>query len=78
MLSQAFFAKLSRIISLAMEEEVDKVFGGLNVIIIGDFHQFPLVIAHHSASLYCLANPQYDSEDKVLGRKIYEQFTTIV
>jgi PIF1-like helicase len=78
MLSQAFFAKLSRIISLAMEEEVDKVFGELNVIIVGDFHQFPPVVAHHSASLYCLANPQYDSEDKVLGHKIYEQFTTVV
>jgi ATP-dependent exoDNAse (exonuclease V) alpha subunit len=61
-----------------MEEEVKKIFRGLNVIIIGDFHQFPPVVAHQMASLYCLANPQYDSEDKVLGCKIYEQFTTIV
>jgi hypothetical protein len=61
-----------------MEEEVDKVFGGLNVIIVADFHQFPPVVACHSASLYCLANPWYDSEDEVLGHKIYEQFTTVV
>lgn len=61
-----------------MEVEEEKVFGGLNVIIIGNFHQFPPIVAHQSAPLYCAANPQHDSEDDVLGRKIYEQFTTVV
>ena len=78
MLSRNFFAKLCQIISTAIERDEDIVFGGLNVIIIGDFHQFLPVVACKSAPLYCLADSQYDSEDNVLGRKIYEQFTTVV
>lgn len=78
MLSRSFFAKLSQIISTAMEVESDKIFGGLNVILVGDFHQFPPVVARRSAPLYCLANPRYDSEDDVIGQKLFEQFTTVV
>ena len=78
MLSRSFFAKLCRIISTAMERNEDIIFGGLNVVIVGDFHQFPPVVARKSAPLYCLADPLYDSEDDVLGREIYEQFTTVV
>jgi hypothetical protein len=61
-----------------MEEQADKIFRGINVVIIGDFHQFPPVVARQTASLYCLANPQYDSEDEVLSCQIYEQFTTVI
>lgn len=78
MLSRSFFAKLCRIISTAMEVDEEMIFGGLNVIIVGDFHQFPPVVARQSAPLYCSADPRYDTEDDVLGRKIYEQFTTVV
>ena len=78
MLSWSFFAKLCRIISTAMERDKETVFGGLNVVIVGDFHQFPPVVACKSAPLYCVADPLYDSEDDVLGREMYEQFTTVV
>jgi ATP-dependent exoDNAse (exonuclease V) alpha subunit len=78
MLSRSFFAKLSSVISKATEVENDKVFGGLNVVLVGDFHQFPPVVARRSAPLYFPADVMHDSEDDVLGRKIYEQFTTVV
>ena len=61
-----------------MEMETEKVFGGLNVILVGDFHQFPPVVAHTTAPLYWPADYRHDSEDEILGRKIYEQFTTVV
>jgi hypothetical protein len=52
----------------------------LNVIlrVIGNFHQFPPVIARRSAPLYWPADIIHDSEDVVLGQKIFEQFTTVV
>jgi hypothetical protein len=78
MLSRSFFAKLCQIISKAMEMEDDKVFGGLNVVLVGDFHQFPPVVARQSAPLYWPADSRHDSEDDILGRKLFEQFTTVV
>ena len=78
MLSRSFFAKLSRIITIAMETTDDNVFGGLNVALGGDFHQFPPVVARRSAPLYWPVDCRRDSEDDILGRKIYEQFTTVV
>ena len=78
MLSRTFFAKLSQIISRAMETKEDEVFGGLNVILVGDFHQFPSVVARRSAPLYWPVNSRQDTEEDILGRKIFEQFTTVV
>lgn len=78
MLSRSFFAKLCQIISTAMESDNDKVFGGLNVILVGDFHQFPPVVSRRSAPLYWPVDCRDDSEDDILGRKVYEQFTTVV
>jgi PIF1-like helicase len=78
MLSQSFLAKLSQIISTAMETKDEEVFGGLNVILVGDFHQFPPVVARRSAQLYWPVNSRQDSEEEVLGRKIFEQFSTVV
>ena len=78
MLSRSFFAKLSQIISTAMESQIDNVFGGLNVILVGDFHQFPPVICRRTAPLYWPVDSRNNSEDDILGRKIYEQFLTVV
>jgi len=78
MLSRTFFSKLCHIISTAMESEEEKLFGGLNVILGGDFHQFPPVVARQSAPLYWPVDSRHDSEDDILGRKIFEQFTTVV
>ena len=52
-------------------------FGGMNVILLGDFHQFP--VANSRASLY--ASPSVSSKEtttRVLGRNIYVQFETVV
>ena len=78
MLSRSFLAKLSQIISIAKESEGDKPFGGLNVILVGDFHQFPPVVGRRSAPLYWPVDSMHDSEDDILGRMIYEQFLTVV
>ena len=78
MLSQTFFAKLSQIISRAMETKDNEIFRGLNVILVGDFHQFPPVVARRSSPLYWPVNSRQDTEDDILGRKIFEQFSTVV
>ena len=78
MLSRTFFAKLSRIISTVMEVEEDKLFGGLNMIIVGDFHQFPPVVSRQSAPLYWPVDSRHDTEEEIVGRKIFEQFSTVV
>lgn len=49
MLSRQFLAKISQIVSIVLRSN-DKgdnnlPFGGLNVILVGDFHQFPPVIS---------------------------------
>lgn len=47
MLSQEFLAKISKILHIVMDRESRDglaPFGGLNVILVGDFHQFPPVI----------------------------------
>lgn len=46
-----------------METAEDKVFGDLNVILVGDFHQFPPVVARHLAPLYSPVDLNNDSED---------------
>ena len=53
-------------------------FGGINVIICGDFHQFLPVAALTYEALYYPANIQKDSTDVLLGHAIYEEFVTVV
>jgi len=50
-------------------------FGGMHVIICGDFHQFPPV-GNPTGALYC-ERPN-DSREAALGRSIYQQFETVV
>lgn len=82
MLSRRFLAKISANVakgkSLAGEEGNNQAFGGVNVIIIGDFHQFPPVAVKKSTALYYPCDSSKDTAEDMLGRKIYEQFTTIV
>ena len=69
---------MSRIILIALEIEEESVFGGLNVIGIGDFHQFPPVVTCQSAPLYWPVDSRRGTEEEILGRNIFEQFTTVV
>jgi PIF1-like helicase len=82
MVSRDLFARLSRIISkakaVAGEHRRDEPFGGLNVIIFGDLHQFPPVAGRASAPLYYPINQSRDTEDEINGRILYEQFRIVV
>ena len=81
MVSREMFAKLSNIIGRARAGQVfssEQPFGGLNVILVGDFHQFPPVASRTSTPLYVPCNPLKDSALDMLGRKLYEQFDVVV
>ena len=83
MISKTFMAKLSRNISIGKMTDGEIVspdsFGGISVILCGDFFQFPPVAGGVSDALY---NPKCTvknhREDSQAGRAIFEQFTTVV
>ncbi len=83
MLAKSFVARLARNIAIGMEGsglDSDQSFGGLSVILCGDLHQFPPVAVAAAEALYMPTVNERDLEkaDRVLGRKIYEEFTTVV
>lgn len=81
MIGKIFLALLSRMISIGKTGAAsDQSFGGMNVILCGDFHQFPPVAGRASDALYFPINlgREFDIIDMQLGRKIYEEFTTVV
>ncbi|KAF8125258.1 hypothetical protein EV363DRAFT_1176214, partial [Boletus edulis] len=82
MLGRKFLAQLSKAICRAKtlngEGDRDKPFGGINVILVGDFHQFPPVASKKSAPLYYPCNPSLDTAEEMMGRSIYEKFTIVV
>jgi hypothetical protein len=49
-------------------------FGGLNVLLMGDFHQFPPV-GNSNAALYC---PALSRNTSIVGKAIYLQFETVI
>jgi hypothetical protein len=80
MLSKTFLAQLSRNIAIAFAEtgqHSDQSFGGINVILCGDLHQFPPVATSPHEALFYPSNP-LDSTDSQIGRAIYEEFQTVV
>lgn len=86
MVPKEMMAQMSRIISKARahlpNHSPTLPFGGLNVIILGDMHQFPPVVGGASHALFTPIRPtdigNEELEDFVQGRKIYEQFVEIV
>ena len=86
MVPREFLAQISRIISKARahleDHSSNAPFGGLNVIILGDMHQFPPVQGGASHALFTAIRNEdlgdKNKEDFVAGRQIYEQFDTVV
>lgn len=83
MLAKSFLAALSRHIGIAMEGQgldSDQSFGGLNVVLCGDLHQFPPVACAKSEALYKPTDLDADLSfpDRVLGRNIYLEFSMVV
>ena len=82
MMGKTFLARLSHNISIGMADNdlrfSDHSFGGLNIIIFGDLHQFPPVAAKHGEMLYRLIDTARDDIESQIGRRIYEEFTTVV
>ncbi|PSS19942.1 hypothetical protein PHLCEN_2v3115 [Hermanssonia centrifuga] len=82
MISKSFLIDMERNISIGMQGadgfQSDYSFGGLNVIICGDFHQFPPVAKGPDEFLFQPADLSRHSEGCVLGRRVYEEFTTVV
>ena len=82
MLSKSFLKVLARNISIGMEgSPVAKEglsFGGLSVILCGDLHQFPPVACTKAEALFYPNDPGKDSMEMQIGRRIYEEFSTVV
>ena len=82
MVGRDLLAKLSRILATAKAHAgtgaTSEPFGGVNVIIFGDLHQFPPVAGRKSAPLFWPINQAKDTEDEMTGREIYERFQTVV
>lgn len=80
MVSREFFAKLSRIVGLVKRRagcnNAELPFGGVNVIIVSYFHQFPPVA---SKPLYWGAAENSDPDgDDTYGNELYKRFETVV
>jgi hypothetical protein len=82
MISKTFLAQLSRNIDIGKQGSDTYrggySFGGVNVILCGDLHQFPPVAVAARESLFKPRNVIDDSEPCLLGRVIYEEFSTVV
>lgn len=82
MIAKDFLAVLSRNIligkEMAAHNDHSQSFGGINIIICGDFHQFPPVTQPVSSALYYPSDQKKDSINMQLGHAIYEEFLTVV
>jgi hypothetical protein len=78
MLAKDFFALLSRNASIGRKESDNTSFGGINVVLLGDFHQFPPVARSIRDALYYPSCAESDSFQSQIGRSIYEEFQTVV
>ena len=56
----------------------DRSFGGLNVILCGDLHQFPPVAVKDYEIIYRPLDSTRDGFDTQVGWRLYEEFTTVV
>ncbi|KAH9960376.1 hypothetical protein BGW80DRAFT_1147660, partial [Lactifluus volemus] len=81
MISKSFLQTLSTNISIGKEGADDYQnipFGGVNVILCGDLHQFPPVTRSLREPLYMQLDIARDSNSCKSGRALYEAFNTVV
>ncbi|TFK78127.1 hypothetical protein K466DRAFT_457325, partial [Polyporus arcularius HHB13444] len=78
MLSKSFLAVLLRNIAVGLEGREDNGLTSLNIILCGDLHQFPPVAVSPTEALFKPINLEHDPPDRMLGRKLYEEFNTVV
>src|ERR1700723_2071081 len=80
MISKTFLTVLSRHIGIGKgrpgQEKSSHLFGGINVIFSGNFHQFPPVACGLTEALYHPSNLATNSVDSQLSRAIYKEFNT--
>jgi hypothetical protein len=81
MLSKTFLAQLFQNIDIGVTgtnvKFADHLFGGINMILCRDFHQFPPMATPHWEALYQPISNS-DTPDSQLGCKIYEEFMTVI
>lgn len=75
MIGKAFLALLSK--GRSIGKACDMSFGGFNMILCGDLHQFPPV-ANAREALFHPLDLFRDSDDAKVGRALYEDFDTVV
>jgi len=78
MLAKDFFANLSRNAAIGKQCADNHSFGGVNIIILGNFHQFPPVAHSIRDALFYPNNSEMDSSLSMIGRAIYEELTIVV
>ena len=78
MIAKDFLALLSRNISIAKKGQSDTSFGGMSIILLGDFHQFPPVARSIRDALYYPSDPQTSNITSQIGRAIFEEFRMVV
>lgn len=76
MLTTSLLHRLSQVTGFMRGDKIKSTipFGGINVLLLGDFHQFPPV-ANTSKELY---HPTPTTDDCRLGRELFLQFKTVV
>lgn len=82
MITKTFLATLSRNISVSKQGSPSGKhsysFGGVNMILCGDLHQFPLVTKESQDCLYQPTNLARNSTECQIGCAIYEELQTVV
>jgi hypothetical protein len=79
MISKSFLQKFAMKIKQGHNSVDDEDWwGGLNVIICGDFHQFPPVAVGRNEYLFMPTKEEGMSHSKVIGGRIYEEFQTVI